>query len=202
MKKTAFMAIVLVFLMSFSLSAQDQVTEKKEDQWSPWKNPTVDSITAKYKYTPPAPVVLTPEKIFPVLGNFEVNEAREQSVNRLSIVLDEQNKGIAWVDGLPQGRIRAMLKKSPATYKIPAQKTAEGKDISEGTLMYDKETNTLSICIGKAYNDADPGMAFMVQEPAPVEKAVVSRKKTKVVKARALQFTGKKIEDVAIASGN
>lgn len=54
-----------------------------------------------------------------------------------------------WIEGLPQGRVKAMLRKSPATYKIPAQKTEEGKEVAEGTLMFDKETNTLSICIGK-----------------------------------------------------
>ena len=57
-----------------------------------------------------------------------------------------------------------MLRKSPATYKIPAQKTEEGKEVAEGTLMFDKETNTLSIAIGKDYNLENPSMAFVTTQ--------------------------------------
>ncbi len=36
-----------------------------------------------------------------------------------------------------------MLRKSPATYKIPAQKTEDGKDVAEGTMIFDKDANKL-----------------------------------------------------------
>ena len=57
-----------------------------------------------------------------------------------------------------------MLRKSPATYKIPAQKTEDGKDVAEGTLLFDKETNALSICIGKKYNAENPAEVFTQPE--------------------------------------
>jgi hypothetical protein len=61
---------------------------------------------------------------------------------------------------VPQGRVKAYLKKTPATYKIPAQKTAEGKSIAEGTLVYDKDANQLWLCTGCAFNEADPAATF------------------------------------------
>ncbi len=53
-----------------------------------------------------------------------------------------------------------MLRKSPATYKIPAQKTADGKDVAEGTLIFDKEANTINIVIGKPFNVENPAAVF------------------------------------------
>ncbi|MER3498941.1 MAG: hypothetical protein C4308_10075 [Chitinophagaceae bacterium] len=61
--------------------------------------------------------------------------------------MDEQNKGFAWIEGLPQGKIKAILKKSPATYKVPAQKTEDGKTVMEGTLVFDNETKTVNILL-------------------------------------------------------
>lgn len=199
MKKTAWISCAL--LVFFAADAVAQEPEKKEEAYAAWKNATVDSITSKYNYGTKTAAALTPEKIFPVIGTYDVNEAAQQSVNRVSITIDEQNKGLAWIEGLPQGKIKAFLKKSPATYKIPAQKTEEGKDVAEGTLMYDKETNSLSICIGKAYNDAEPGAAFMT-ETAPLMEKAVAGKKQKPTKAKVLQYTGKKVEETAVASGN
>ena len=91
-------------------------------------NPTVDSILSKYTLVPmPSPV--TTEQIFPVIGQYQSSTNADQ---KLTITLDDQNKGFAWIDGMPQGRVKAVLKKSPATYKIPAQKTDAAK-------MYRKE---------------------------------------------------------------
>jgi hypothetical protein len=72
-----------------------------------------------------------------------------------------------------------LLRKSPATYKIPAQKTQEGKDVAEGTLIFDKETNTLMICIGKPYTWKIPASAFActVEEPAVTEQKLKQRQK-------------------------
>src|SRR5678815_5921834 len=75
---------------------------------------------------------------------------------KVTVTLDDQNKGYAWVDGLPQGKVKAVLRQSPATYKIPAQKTESGTDVPEGTLIYDKDTKTISIMLGREYNDQDP----------------------------------------------
>ncbi len=97
-----------------------------------------------------------PKHYLPVLGSYTTADA----ATNLTIAVDEQNVGIVWIDGLPQGRVKAYLKKTPATYKIPAQKTAEGKSIAEGTLVYDKDANQLWLCTGCAFNEADPAATF------------------------------------------
>ncbi len=183
MKKTiiAMGGFVLTFL---SISASAQQT------WDAKKNPTVDSIAALYRdkiVTAPAPP--TREDVFPVIGKYE--SATNADAAHITIALDEQNKGIAWIDGLSQGRVKAMLRKSPATYKIPAQKTAEGNDVAEGTLIFDKGTNTLSICLGKAYNAENPASAFVpTEEPAVSTAKNVKTKKP--VTPKAWIYTGTK----------
>ena len=168
-KAIGIMGVIALSIMTASVQAQQTTT------WDAQKNPTVDSIAAKYKdKIVAAPVAITTEQVFPVIGKYESSTNPEAAV--ITITLDEQNKGVAWIDGLPQGRVKAMLRKSPATYKIPAQKTEEGKEVAEGTLIFDKETNTLSICLGKEYNVENPSAAFT--EP-PAEEVVVKTKTTK-----------------------
>lgn len=184
MKKTILaMGGLVLTLLSVSVSAQQT--------WDAKKNPTVDSIAALYRdKIVSAPVPPTREDVFPVIGKYE--SATNADAAHISISLDEQNKGIAWIDGLPQGRIKAMLRKSPATYKIPAQKTAEGNDVAEGTLIYDKQTNTLSICLGKVFNAEDPASAFVpVEEPAA--STVKNVKSKKPVTPKAWIYTGTKL---------
>lgn len=187
MKKT--IGIVGGFALSIlTLSASAQQT------WEAQKNPTVDSIAAKYKdklVTAPAAPAL--ENIFPVIGRYESATNPETPV--VTVSLDAQNKGLVWVEGLPQGKIKGLLTRSPATYKIPAQKNEEGKEVAEGTLIYDKELNTLSICIGKTYNAANPAAVF--SEPAADEKTVTAAKTTKpkkTVTPKAWVYTGTKVE--------
>jgi hypothetical protein len=107
------------------------------------------------------------------------------------------------VNGLPQGKIKAMLRKSPATYKIPAQKTEDGKDVAEGTLIYDKETNSLVICIGKPYNSADPAAAFstsITEQPVVEEKTIAKAngktktKTKKIEEPKPWMYTGTKVD--------
>jgi len=119
-------------------------------------NPTVDSILSKYTLVP-MPNPITTEQTFPVIGQYQSSTNADQ---KITVTLDDQNKGFAWVDGLPQGKVKAILKKSPATYKIPAQKTEGGTDVPEGTLIYDKDTKTISIMLGREFNDQDPGSVF------------------------------------------
>ena len=108
-------------------------------------NPTVDSILSKYTLVP-MPNPITTEQIFPVIGQYQSTANADQ---KITVTLDDQNKGFAWVDGLPQGKVKAVLRQSPATYKIPAQKTESGTDVPEGTLIYDKDTKTISIMLGR-----------------------------------------------------
>jgi hypothetical protein len=165
-----------------------------QQTWDAKKNPTVDSILSQYsgKYIAPRPA-LTTNDIFPVIGQYQSASTEASTV---TIALDEQNKGLVWVSGLPQGRIKAMLRKSPAIYKIPAQKTEEGKDISEGTLIFDKETNTLNIVIGKPYNSEDPAAVFQTTPPEMQEATVKVSSKSKTKKPsqpKAFTYTATKI---------
>ena len=159
MKKTISLLGGLLMLLSVSLYAQD--TNTTTNRWDASKNPTVDSITAPFrgKLIPPRPAI-TQADIFPVVGKYTSSTSTESP--NVTVTLDEQNKGLVWVDGTPQGRIKAYLRKSPSTYKIPAQKTEDGKDVAEGTLLFDKTSGTLNIVIGKSYNAEDPAAAFMI----------------------------------------
>ena len=103
--------------------------------------------------------MLRPEHSFPVLGSFSGSGASSAAV---TITLDETNKGIVWVDGLPQGRFKALMKKAPATYKIPAQTTESGKSVSEGTLFYNPSSKEVTIVLGRAFNDADPAASLTI----------------------------------------
>src|SRR6187200_2688803 len=106
------------------------------------------------------------------------------------ITLDPENKGVIWVEGLPQGKFKAYLRKSPSTYRILAQKTESGEQIPEGTLLYDPQTKMLNIALGKAYDDADPAAIFALNpaltnngettttEPVPAENTVKIKTKT------------------------
>ena len=184
MKKTfEIMGVIVLSLLTRSVHAQET--------WDPKKNPTVEAILSKYEGKPITPrTELTTADIFPVIGKYE--SATNADAAAVTIILDEQNKGLVWIEGLPQGKIKAMLRKSPATYKIPAQKTGEGKEVAEGTLIFDKETNTLSICIGKTYNTENPAAAFA----APVEEPAVAITKTKtkkIVQPKAWIYTGTKL---------
>ena len=171
-------------------------TANAQQTWEAQKNPTADPISAKYKdKLVMAPVAPSQNAIFPVIGFYE--SATNPETAAVTISLDAQNKGLIWVEGLPQGKVKGLLTKSPATYKIPAQKNAEGKEIAEGTLIFDKELNTLSICIGKNYNAENPSAVFV--EPVVVEPAVVtSKSKTskskKVAAPKAWVYTGTKVE--------
>jgi hypothetical protein len=119
---------------------------------------TVDSIAAKYKLLP-MPAAITMEQTFPVIGNYQLSNSTE-GAGTVTVSLDSSNKGIVWVEGLPQGRMKAYLKKSPSTYRILSQKAGGGKQVQEGTLHYDTTSHELHIALGKAYNEADPTAIF------------------------------------------
>ncbi len=168
------------------------------------------------------PEALTTEKIFPVIGNYQLTD-KEGTASTVSVTLDPANKGIVWIEGLPQGKIKATLRKSPATYKIPAQplgeeavatemeakdaKTAKTvkapKELPEGVLIYDKDANVLNVCIGCKFNNEDPAVAFTPAETeeatepaeaAPAKKTKTTKKATaKVVKVKPVHYSGTKV---------
>ena len=154
MKKTFFLAGVVSVLFTLAANAQQPTQPAPEPKKT--GNPTVDSIESKYTLAP-MPNAMTTEQIFPVIGQYQSSTNADQKV---TITLDDQNKGFVWIDGLPQGRVKGVMKKAPATYKIPVQKTAEGTEVPEGTLIYDKDANTLTIMLGRPFNDADPASVF------------------------------------------
>lgn len=209
MKKNLMIAAAALLISTATLHAQVDSTKPvisttethvKKDQWN-------TKTSADYKMLDmPAP--LTTDKIFPVLGRYELTNA-EGAAASVTVSLDETNKGIIWVDGLPQGRIKAILRQSPTTYKIPAQKIGEekdAKDVAEGVLIYDKDANVLNVCIGCTYNVENPAVAFAPQEQPVVEEAPKKVTKTskkavakKEVKVKPLQYTGSKIIETTAA---
>jgi hypothetical protein len=184
MKKTiGRMGIIVLSMLTQSAPAQ-------QTTWDAKKNPTVEAIISKYEGNPVTQrTELTSSDIFPVIGKYE--SATNTDAAAVTIKLDEQNRGIVWIEGLPQGKVKAMLRKSPAIYKIPAQKSEDGKEVAEGTLIFDKETNTLSICIGKKFNTEDPASAFLVPVEEPAATTKMKTKKTAPPKAWI--YTGTKL---------
>jgi hypothetical protein len=174
MKNKIFSVIAALFLVG-AVSAQTDTTIKTQTN-STMVDVQTDSVKVEAATSSTTPVsnmvtvdsnlpehlkgvtssTVQPKHYLPVLGSYTTADA----ATNLTIAVDEQNVGIVWIDGLPQGRVKAYLKKTPATYKIPAQKTAEGKSIAEGALVYDKDANQLWLCAGCAFNEADPAATF------------------------------------------
>ena len=189
-------ALSMLFMTANAQEPTTPTTTTPSTIWDAKKNPTVDSINAKYKdkMIPPR-TPMTIEQIYPVLGQYE--STVNTDAPSVKVVIDETNKGLVWIEGLPQGRIKAMLRKSPSTYKIPAQKTEDGKDVAEGTLIYDKDANTMNIVIGTPYNVENPASVFATtsEETAVVTEVKTKGSKTKVKtkKVKPWTYTGTKL---------
>ncbi len=57
------------------------------------------------------PEAITLEKKFPVIGKYNITD-KAGVVSNASITLDETNKGIVLVEGLPQGNDQSLPEKS------------------------------------------------------------------------------------------
>jgi hypothetical protein len=131
------------------------------------------------------------------------------AANTVVITLDSANKGMVWVEGLPQGKFKAYLKKSPATYRILAQKTETGKQVPEGTLLFDPATNQLNIAFGKDFDDADPAGIFALNTAAtattsPNEDNTVKVKvktPTSKTKSKVTFYTATKVDAAGATQG-
>ena len=160
---------------------------------------TVDSIKAKYKLLP-MPEALTLQKSFPVIGTYQLSNAVAGSTE-VTISLDSTNKGIVWVSGLPQGTFKAYLKKAPGTYRILSQKTGSGKQIPEGTLVYDKDLQTLNVALGAPYNEANPAAIFPVTVATEALSGQVAEVKVKTstskTKSKVTFYTATKVDVAA-----
>jgi hypothetical protein len=217
MKKLTIVACAALLLSTAAVNAQTDTVPKQPQQQPAAMDTTATAMqkpVSKDKYNnwsadtykmQPMPEALTTEKIFPVIGKYQLTD-KEGAQSTVTISLDPNNKGIAWIEGLPQGKIKATLRKSPATYKIPVQPLGEegevaavtetevkekdaktktqvkkAKELPEGVLIYDKDANVLNVCIGCAYNAEDPAVAFTT--PAePVVEEKVEKKTTKTSK--------------------
>lgn len=232
MKKTAIILGAVLLLSTASINAQNDTISKQPvttnsltqpDSKQPMTNATASTNSGdhwnnwspdKYKLLP-MPEPLTNEKIFPVIGHYSVTAKSASTdatttessaaTSSLTITLDDNNKGIVWVDGLPQGKIKAYLRKSPSTYMIPVQKTVDGKDLDQGVMIYDKDANNLDVCIGCKYNNEDPAASFTVTEQPVVEQPVVKSKskhkkgtaKAKVKPVKTWRYSGSKTTETS-----
>lgn len=180
MKKTKIiLGGIALCLLSITMKAQTvPPTSQPVKTWEAKNNPTVDSITSQYatKYIAPVPA-LNDVDFFPVIGEYK--STTNPDAASVTITLDTKNKGVVWIVGLPQGKIKAMLRKSPATYKIPAQKSEEGKDITEGTLIFNAETADLNICIGNPYHSENPELVFSTAIAESEVTSTTNKKSTK-----------------------
>jgi hypothetical protein len=146
------------------------------------------------------PEAMTVEKTFPVLGSYQLTTADGQPGSPVTITLDSANKGMVWVEGLPQGRFKAYLSQSPGTYRILSQQSVSGTKVSEGTLHFDPSTNQLHVAIGKAYDKTNPTAIFnlvtdaaaVAEIPSGTEVKVKSKKGGEKSKAKVTFYTAQK----------
>jgi len=237
MKKNVLYTGAFLLLFGATVSAQTDSTKSEV----PVTTTSTSTAEVPANYRPksaellPMPEALTTEKVFPVLGRYQVTD-KDGASSEVVISQDPANKGLVWIEGLPAGKFKAYLKKSPAVYKIPAQelepevaaeeavatdavaatkatkakkaKAPAKKTVAEGTLIYDKDANTINILIGTKYNDEDPAVAFV--DPATTEEATATdatakktkkaTAKTKVKPAKTWKYSGTKVIDAAAST--
>ncbi len=158
---------------------------------------TSDSIASKY-FLLPMPAPLTIEKTFPVLGNYQLND--ESGARQVLVTLDADNKGVIWVEGLTEGRFKAYLKRSPATYRIISQKTEAGKNLPEGTLVFDPATGALNIALGKSFDNADPNSIFLMNGSGQASGTTEVKVKTPKSKTKLHFYTAIKQTELPVTT--
>ena len=164
--------VLAAVALSLSLSAfsqqetdktQKSESDKKETKTSTWgvypppvqqteaAASAVEAQSRAIQQSFPAPNFGT--YYIPVLGEF--TSTASASEKKITITADEKNVGKVWIEGLAPVKVYALLKASPSTYKIPAQKQAQ-----EGTLLYDETTKQVTACLGCGYKDKNPSAAL------------------------------------------
>ncbi|MCH5720692.1 hypothetical protein [Niabella hibiscisoli] len=171
MKKNFLLMVVLSLSIATTSFAQSSATPEVPKNYKP-----------QPKELAPMPGELTDEMIFPVLGKYDyVNQ--EGEVASVTVSRDAENKGVVWINGMPQGKFKADLKQSPCTYKIPVQKTLQndvdvvatedtqsgaekvaprysGKSLKEGTLIFDSASQKLYVNVGAKFDEENPAAIF------------------------------------------
>src|SRR5690606_22920280 len=115
MKKIAIISSAALLLTAAVSAQTDTVPKQNTEPVSQTTEPVAKTYNDKYNNwtadtykMQPMPEALTIEKIFPVIGKYEVT-GKDGQATTLTVTLDETNKGIVWVEGLPQGKIKATL---------------------------------------------------------------------------------------------
>lgn len=179
-----------ILLLSAVVNAQQQT-------FDPYKNPTVAAITSQHPMKEIKHEDLTNEKVFPILGTYQP-QAVNEITGTIHVSLDADNKGIVWIEGLPQGKVKAYMKLSPATYMIPEQKTDLGTAVPEGVVIYDPDSKKLSLCEGCGYDAKNPAGCFQenmgmkdentnVNTEAAENATMHKTKKTKTTKVKEVK---------------
>src|SRR6185503_12040527 len=77
-----------------AMNQQPVATEKpvSKDKYNNWSADT-------YKMQP-MPEALTTEKIFPVIGKYQLTD-KDGASSTVTVSLDPSNKGLIWIEGLP-----------------------------------------------------------------------------------------------------
>lgn len=214
MKRNVIYATAVALLMNAVAFAQETPPVKEE-------NPTVTqtrTVEVPQNYRPksaellPMPTALSNEAIFPAIGAYELKD-KNGNTTQVTVTQDQENKGIVWIEGLPQGKIKAFLKQSPAIYKIPAQEPVKDmvaeeveevaaeapkakkqkaapapktNQLPEGTLYYDRDNNIMQIQLGTKFNEAEPLQVFntTTDEATTADVAEETAKKSKTTKAK------------------
>lgn len=131
----------------------------------------------------------------PVLGSYQSQPASTSTSDQgktVTVSADETNAGKIWIEGLTPVKFYALLKTSPGTYKIPAQKQDE-KSIQEGTVSYDDASKQINICLGCGFQaDQMSDMSAANETAIPEASAKSKNSKTKAKAKTVISFSGVK----------
>lgn len=188
MKKNFLLMMVLSLTIATTSFAQVSATPEVPKNYKP-----------QAKELAPMPGELTDAMIFPVLGKYDYIN-KEGDVASVTVTRDAENKGVVWINGMPQGKFKADLKQSPAIYKIPVQKTLQndveavestetaiaadatekseprysGKSLKEGTLVFDTTTHKLYVNVGAKFDEENPTAIFPEMTAVDDSTAVIA----------------------------
>jgi hypothetical protein len=212
MKKNFLLAAVLSLTIAATSFAQTSATPEVPRNYKP-----------QPKELAPMPGELTDEMIFPVLGKYDYVD-KDGEVASVTITRDAENKGVVWINGMPQGKFKADLKQSPSTYKIPVQKTLQndidgavattatdatekpaprysGKSLKEGTLIFDSASHKLFVNVGAKFDEENPAAIFPEMTADDSTATVASAEEVEATQENAKKAEKKDKKKTSLAKG-
>jgi hypothetical protein len=214
MKKNFLLAAVLSLTIAATSFAQTAATPEVPRNYKP-----------QPKELAPMPGELTDEMIFPVLGKYDY-VGKDGEVASVTVTRDAENKGVVWINGMPQGKFKADLKQSPGTYKIPVQKTLQndvdgavaveataadatgkpsprysGKSLKEGTLIFDSASNKLYVNVGAKFDEENPSAIFPEMTADDSTATVASAEEVDATQENAKKAEKKDKKKTSLAKG-